>query len=312
MLIGGSFGRRLPMYMEIVDQVARVAMQVPYPVKLIWTREEEVTQGAYRPQSSARIKGALGKDGKVAALQYDFAQPEDGLKEVPFIYEMPAVARRHFKQVSNQTVGAWRSVNATQHGFFTESFIDELAHAAGSDPFEFRKRHLKPGSRHLAVLEEVAKRSGWGTPLPAGVGRGIAIVESFATIVAHVTEATLKEDGTPKVLKVTAVVDCGTVVNPINAEAQVMGGIVMGLSTAIGEAITLDKGAVQQRNFNDYPVLKLADAPAVAVHFINSGADMGGLGEPGLPPAAPALANALFAATGKRIRQLPIGTQAKV
>ncbi len=311
MLIGGSFGRRLPMYMEIVDQVARVAMQLPYPVKLIWAREEEVAQGAYRPQSSARIKGALGKDGKITAWQNDFSQPEDGLKEVPFFYDLPAVTRRHFKQVSNQTVGAWRSVNATQHGFCTESFIDELAHAAGADPFEFRKRHLKPGSRHLAVLEEVAKRSGWGSPLPAGTGRGIAIVESFNTIAAHVTEATLKEDGTPKVLKVTAVVDCGTVVNPRNAEAQVMGGIVMGLSTAIGEAITLDKGAVQQSNFSDYAVLKLADAPQVDVYFINSGHEMGGLGEPGLPPAAPALANALFAATGKRVRQLPIMAQAK-
>lgn len=311
MLIGGSFGRRLPMYMEIVDQVARVAMQVPYPVKLIWTREEEVAQGAYRPQSSAHIKAAIGKNGKIAALQYDFAQPEDGLREVPFFYDLPAANRRHFKQVSNQTVGAWRSVNATQHGFFTESFMDELAHAAGVDPLEFRKRHLKPGSRHLAVLEAVAKRSGWGTPLPAGVGRGVAIVESFNTIAAHVTEATLKDDGTPKVLKVTAVVDCGTVVNPRNAEAQVMGGIVMGLSTAVGEAITLEKGAVQQSNFSDYPVLKLADAPAVDVHFINSGHDMGGLGEPGLPPAAPALANALFAVTGKRVRQLPILAQAK-
>ncbi|OYY76706.1 MAG: hypothetical protein B7Y43_14360 [Sphingomonas sp. 28-62-20] len=311
MLIGGSFGRRLPMYMEIVDQVARVAMQVPHPVKLIWAREEEVSQGAYRPQSSAHIKGAVGGDGKITALQYDFAQPEDGLREVPFFYDLPAATRRHFKQVSNQTVGAWRSVNATQHGFFTESFIDELAHAAGVDPFEFRKRHLKPGSRHRAVLEEVAKRSGWGTPLPAGTGRGIAIVESFNTIAAHVTEATLNDDGSPKVIKVTAVVDCGTVVNPRNAEAQVMGGIVMGLSTAIGEAITLDKGAVQQSNFNDYPVLKLADAPIIDVHFINSGHEMGGLGEPGLPPAAPALANALFAATGKRVRQLPILAQAK-
>ncbi len=311
MLIGGSFGRRLPMYTEIVDQVARVAMQVPYPVKLIWSREEEVTQGAYRPQSSAKIRGALGKDGKITAWQNDFAQPEDGLKEVPFFYDLPAVSRRHFKQVSNQTVGAWRSVNATQHGFWTESFMDELAHAAGVDPFEFRKRHLKPGSRHLAVLEEVAKRSGWGTPLPAGTGRGIAMVESFNSIAAHVIEATVKEDGTPKVIKVTAVVDCGTVVHPRNAEAQVMGGIVMGLSTAIGEAITLDKGAVQQSNFSDYPVLKLADAPTVDVHFINSGHDMGGLGEPGLPPAAPALANALFAATGKRVRQLPILAQAK-
>jgi len=311
MLIGGSFGRRLPMYMEIVEQVARVAMQVPYPVKLIWSREEEVRQGAYRPQSSAKMKAALGSDGKIAAWSLDFAQPEDGLKEVPLFYDLPAAQRHHFKQVSNQTVGAWRSVNATQHGFYTESFIDELAHATGADPFEFRKRHLKPGSRHLAVLERAAALGGWGKPLPAGTGRGIAIVESFNTIAAHVTEATLKADGTPKVLRVVAVVDCGTVVNPRNAEAQVMGGIVMGLSTAIGEAITLDKGAVVQSNFNDYEVLKLADAPAIDVHFMASEHEMGGLGEPGLPPAAPALANALFAATGKRVRQLPIGSQLK-
>lgn len=311
MLIGGSFGRRLPMYMEIVDQVAHVAMQLPYPVKLIWAREEEVAQGAYRPQSSAALKATLGGDGKITAWQNDYAQPEDAAKEVPFFYDLPAVSRRHFKQVSNQTVGAWRSVNSTQQGFYTESFMDELAHAAGVDPFEFRRRHLKAGSRHRAVLEQAARLGGWGSPLPAGTGRGIAIVESFNTIAAHVTEVTLKEDGTPKVLKVTAVVDCGSVVNPRNAEAQVMGGIVMGLSTAIGEAITLDKGAVMQSNFSDYDVLKLADAPAVAVHFLASDAEMGGLGEPGLPPAAPALANALFAATGKRVRQLPILAQAR-
>jgi isoquinoline 1-oxidoreductase beta subunit len=257
------------------------------------------------------MKAALGPDGKIAAWSLNFAQPEDGLTDVPLFYDLPAAQRHHFKQVSNQNVGAWRSVNATQHGFYTESFIDELAHAANVDPFEFRKRHLKPGSRHLAVLEQAAKQGGWGTPLPAGTGRGIAIVESFNTIAAHVIEATLKADGTPRVLRVIAVVDCGTVVNPRNAEAQVMGGVVMGLSTAIGEAITLDKGAVVQSNFNDYEVLKLADAPAVEVHFIASGNEMGGLGEPGLPPAAPALANALFAATGKRVRQLPIGNQLK-
>ena len=311
MLIGGSFGRRLPMYMEIVDQVAQVAMQLPHPVKLIWAREEEVAQGAYRPQSSAALKASLDSGGKITAWQNDYAQPEDASSEVPLFYDLPAASRRHFKQVSNQIVGAWRSVNATQHGFYTESFMDELAHAAGVDPVAFRRNHLKPGSRHLGVLNEVASRSGWGSPLPAGTGRGVAMVESFNTIAAHVIEATLKDDGTPKILKVTAVVDCGTVVNPRAAEAQVMGGIVMGLSTAVGEAITLDKGAVMQGNFSDYTILKLADAPAIDVHFLASGAEMGGIGEPGLPPAAPALANALFAATGKRVRHLPIMAQAR-
>jgi isoquinoline 1-oxidoreductase beta subunit len=159
----------------------------------------------------------------------------------------------------------------------------------------------------------VAKRSGWGTPLPEGTGRGIAIVESFGTIVAEVIEATVKEDGSPKVLKAWAVVDCGTTVNPLNAEAQIAGGIIMSLSATIGEAITLENGAVVQSNFGDYPVLKLADAPPVIdVHFIESDATMGGIGEPGVPPASVALANALFAATGKRIRTLPLLQQAKV
>ena len=307
MISGGSFGRRLPMYVEIVEQVTKLAMQLPYPVKLIWSREEEVGQGAYRPQSSAALKAAVGSDGKIAAWQTDYAQPEGIEGEATFIYDLPAISRRLYKHVSNQTTGSWRSVNSTQHGFYNESFIDELAHGARVDPVEFRRRHLKPGSRHLAVLNEVAKRSGWGTPLPAGVGRGVAIVESFKTIVAEVVEASLAEDGTPKIHKVFAVVDCGTTVNPVNAENQIQGGIVMGLSTALGEAITLEKGAVMQSNFADYPILKMAGAPAsIDVHFIESGAEMGGIGEPGVPPAVPALANALFAVTGKRIRTLPI------
>lgn len=311
MLIGGSFGRRLPMYMEIVQQVTKLAMQLPYPVKLIWSREEEVAQGAYRPQSAARLRGRVGSDGRIAAYANDYAQTESAEAETTFIYDLPVVARRHYEYPSNQNTGAWRSVNSTQQGFYNESFMDELAHAAKVDPVEFRRRHLKPGSRHLAVLDEVAKRSGWGTPVPAGVGRGVAIVESFKTIVAHVIEASVKEDGSPRVLKVTTVVDSGSVVNPNAAAAQIEGGTIMGLSSAIGEAITLEGGAVQQSNFSDYPLLKLADAPPVQdIHFIESGAFMGGMGEPGVPPAAPALANALFALTGKRIRTLPILTQA--
>ena len=312
MLIGGSFGRRLPMYMEIVQQVTKLAMQLPYPVKLIWSREEEIAQGAYRPQSSAVLKGTVDKNGRIAAYQNDYAQPESAESETTFIYDLPIFARRHYEHVSNQTTGAWRSVNSTQQGFYNESFMDELAHGAGVDPVEFRRNHLKAGSRHLLVLDEVARRSGWGTPLPEGTGRGVAIVESFKTIVAHVVEASVNEDGSPKVHKVTTVVDCGSVVNPIAATAQIEGGTIMGLSSAIGEAVTLDKGAVQQSNFSDYPILKMADAPMVHdIHFIESGAYMGGIGEPGVPPAAPALANALFAVTGKRIRNLPFLTQAK-
>lgn len=311
MIMGGGFGRRFPDMVEIIDQVAVVAKQVPYPVKLVWSREEEVRHGTYRPQSSARLKASL-KDGQITAMRMDYAQSGNAEGEVPFIYNLPAASRRHFAYQSNQIDGPWRSVNATQIGFYTESFMDELALAAGADPYEFRRKHLPEGSRHLKVLDEVAKRAGWGTPLPEGVGRGIAIVESFDTIAAEVVEVALKEDGSPKVLRAFAVVDCGTTINPLNAEAQIAGGLIMGLSSAMGEAVTLDKGAVVESNFADYPILKLADAPpAVDVHFIDSGAKTGGIGEPGLPPASPALANALASLTGKRIRNLPVLTQAK-
>ena len=311
MIMGGGFGRRFPDMVEIIDQVAVVAKQVPYPVKLVWSREEEVRHGTYRPQSSARLKASL-KDGQITAMRMDYAQSGNAEGEVPFIYNLPAASRRHFAYQSNQIDGPWRSVNATQIGFYTESFMDELALAAGADPYQFRRKHLPEGSRHQKVLDEVAKRAGWGTPLPEGVGRGIAIVESFDTIAAEVVEVALKEDGSPKVLRAFAVVDCGTTINPLNAEAQIAGGLIMGLSSAMGEAVTLDKGAVVESNFADYPILKLADAPpAVDVHFIDSGAKTGGIGEPGLPPASPALANALASLTGKRIRNLPVLTQAK-
>lgn len=311
MIMGGGFGRRFPDIVEIIDQIALLAKQVPYPVKLVWSREEEVRHGSYRPQSSAGLKASL-QSGQITGFRMDYAQSGNAEGEVPFIYKIPATSRRHFAYQSNQIDGPWRSVNATQIGFYTESFVDELALAAEEDPYKFRRRHLPEGSRHLKALDEVAKRSGWGNPLPEGVGRGIAIVESFDTIVAEVVEVTLKDDGSPKVLKAFAVVDCGTAINPLNAEAQIMGGLIMGLSSAIGEQVTLEKGAVVESNFGDYPILKLADAPpSVDVIFIASGAKTGGIGEPGLPPASPALANALASLTGKRIRTLPILTQAK-
>lgn len=312
MIMGGGFGRRFPGVTEILDQIALLAKQVPYPVKLIWSREEEVRHGTYRPQSSARLSAALDGNGKIAAWRTDYVQSDNAEGETTFIYDVPATSRRHFQYQSNQNDGPWRSVNSTQIGFYTESFMDELAAAAEEEPYRFRRKHLPEGSRHLAVLDAVAERSDWDSPLPDGVGRGMAIVESFGTIVAEVVEVMMQPDGTPKVLKAFAVVDCGTVVNPLNAEAQISGGLIMGLSSALGEAITLEKGAVVQSNFTDYPLLKLADAPPlIDVYFINSGAKMGGIGEPGVPPASPALANAIAAASGQRVRTLPILAQAK-
>jgi isoquinoline 1-oxidoreductase subunit beta len=311
MLLGGGFGRKLPgAGGDVVPQTVKLAMQSPYPVKVIWPREEEVRQGTYRPQTLTAMKAALGKDGKIAKWHNGFSEQVGFEAGMPLLYDIPGAELTLAEYESHVLVASWRSVEASQHGFFHECFMDELAQAAGADPIAFRKAHLRPDSRAHKVLDAVAKASGWGTPLPKGTGRGVAVVESFGTVCAHVVQASLREDGYPRVEKVWAAVDCGLVVNPHNAEAQVMGGVVMGLSAAIHEEITIDKGAVVQSNFNDYPILTLAESPEIAVEFVDSGGPIGGLGEPGLPPAAPALANALFAATGKRIRTLPIRAQA--
>jgi isoquinoline 1-oxidoreductase subunit beta len=303
--MGGGFGRRNVGQAQVVEQVVKLAMQLPYPVKLIWTREEDVQQGAYRPQSSAMLSGALDAKGMISALTYDLVENLTS-DDIGHRYNIPSFRTRSYNYASNQVFGVWRSVTYSQTGFYIESFMDELAALAGEDPYQFRRKHLKNGSREQKVLDDVAKRSGWGTPLPKGIGRGIAIVSGHGSIVAHVIEASMGEDGKPKLHKVTAVVDCGTTVSPLNAAGQVQGGIIMGLSAAISEAITLDAGKVVQSNFSDYRIMTLPDTPPIDVHFIESDAPIGGLGEPCLPPAAPALANALFMATGTRYRTLPL------
>jgi isoquinoline 1-oxidoreductase subunit beta len=305
----GAFGRRLPRPATHLAQIAKIAMLVSYPVKLMWSREEEFAQGPCRPQITARLKAALDDKGKVTAWSNHYIWQNRAAVAARIFYKIPNVSLRYVATKTPVADASWRAVEHTQGTFYTESFMDELAHAAGVDPIVFRRDLLSPGSRERRVLDEIARLSEWGKPLPAGVGRGIAIAESTGTFVAQVVEASADQRNRPRVHKVIAVVDCGLVVHPDTARQQIEGSIVMGLSAAIGERITLENGAVSQRSFPDYPLLTLADAPKIEVHFLKSDAPMGGLGEPGLPPVAPALANALFAATGRRVRELPFNAE---
>jgi isoquinoline 1-oxidoreductase beta subunit len=308
--MGGSFGRRgganASATLYFAQAVALARRCAPHPVKLIWSREQDFAQGTYRPALATRIRAALDRDGRPLAWSQAYI---DGVPSRVDSFGIPyAVPNQSMRAIASPThlrLGSWRSVNHTQHGFWSESFIDELAHAAGQDPFVYRRDLLAPGSRARAVLETAAARAGWGAPLPAGVGRGIALVESYGSVVAQVIEVSLDGDR-PRVHRVVAAVDCGDVCHPDTATQQVEGAVIMGLSAAIAEEITLAQGAVVERGFADYPLLTLADTPAIEVHFVHSDGPWGGLGEPGLPPVAPALANAIFAASGKRVRTLPL------
>jgi isoquinoline 1-oxidoreductase subunit beta len=301
--LGGGFGRRLPGVMDFVEQAVRLAKETsPAPVKLIWSREEDIQHDFYRPAVVGRYKAALADTGAPHVWVSRFNIKDDAAL-LPYAIEHQDIRSAPTKP--HVRIGAWRSVAHTQHGFFTESFIDELAHAAGKDPLQYRKELLAHAPRHAAVLEKAAEMAGWGTPAPAGRGRGIALVESFGSIVAEVAEVEIV-DGRVKVHRVCAAVDCGDVINPDTATAQVEGGIIFGLSAALFNEVTIAGGRVVQSNFTDLPMPKLVDAPSVSVEFIRSGAALGGLGEPGVPPIAPAVANAVFALTGKRVRSLPV------
>jgi isoquinoline 1-oxidoreductase subunit beta len=308
MLMGGAFGRRFRRSSQILTQLVRVAMQVSYPVKLIWSREEDVTQGGYRPQVSARLFGTLDAKGNLATVNIGYAQNQeatDAIKNL-LIYDIPVKRREFYEYRSNQQSAVWRSVDYSQHGFFIESFIDEMAHLAGVDPVTFRLRHLPKTSRQFRVLQEASRRASWGTALAPGRARGVSLITT-SSIVAQVIEVSWPDQKTaPKIHRIVTVVDCGFVVNPDNAKAQIEGGLLMGLSAALAEKITLEHGQVVQRNFPDYPLLRLSQSPKLETYFLDSDAPLGGLGEMGVPPVAPALCNALFAATGKRIRTLPI------
>ena len=304
--MGGGFGRRGTGSLDYVDEAVLIAMQVGAPVKLVWSREDDIRQDKYRPAIVSTFRAALDDKGLPVAWDNRYIGRNEPAEAAHIPYAVPHQSIRVVDRTFHVPFGPWRSVAHTQHTFFTESFTDELAHEAGQDPFAYRRALLQHQPRHLAVLERAAEMAGWGRPLPAGRARGIAIQQSFGSIAAEVAEISIDAEGRVRVHRVTAAVDCGEVIHPDTARQQVESAIIYGLTAALYGEIAIEGGAVAQSNFTDYEMLTLAETPAIEVHFIESGAALGGLGEPGTPPIAAAVANAVFALTGQRIRQLPL------
>ena len=320
--LGGGFGRRLGS--DGIAAAVVVARAVKRPVKFLWRREDELGQGWYRPAQVARMKAALDGEGRVRALSIRTAGPSLGasfsLQGLPAgqvdgssvqtlrdsLYRADAFHVEWVRVDVPVPMAPWRAVGATQNGFFMECFIDEVARAASQDPYALRRALLAHDPRALNVIDTAAREAGWDQPLPAGRARGMAFVASYGSLCAEVTEVSLR-DGRPFVHRVVCALDCGSIVTPDGVRSQVEGGIVQGLSAALVEAVEIAAGAAQNRNFDRYPILRMQDAPAnIDTIIIESGAPMGGVGEPPLPPIAPAVANALHALTGKPVRKLPL------
>jgi isoquinoline 1-oxidoreductase beta subunit len=335
---GGSFGRRANPHADFVLEAVAIAQAARKqghkgPIKLVWTREEDTRAGYYRPMALHRVRAAIGEDGMPTAWQHRVVTEsimagtpfaEFGIKDgvdsssiegVIEPYEIENLSLDLHSPNTGVPVQWWRSVGHTHTGYVTEVMIDELAHAAGQDPVAYRRQLLKAHPRHLAVLEIAAEKAGWGQALKAAAGekrgRGIAVVKSFNSYVAEVAEVTVKADGSVKVDRVVCAVDCGLAINPDVIRAQMEGGIGFGLAAMLHSKVTLKDGVVEQSNFHNYPMLRIGEMPRVEVHIVASTEPPTGVGEPGTPPIAPAVANAIFAATGKRIRKLPLGDQLK-
>ncbi len=323
--LGGGFGRRANPANDFVAEAVQVAKASGMPVKVVWTREDDMHGGYYRPMWAHKVSAGLGADGRPVAWKQTIVGQSimegtpfammikegidetsvEGVVDSPYIEAIPHHHVGLHSPKSPVPVLWWRSVGHTHTAFVMETMVDELAAAAGQDPLAYRRRLLQKAPRHLGVLELAAARAGWGTPAPAGRFRGLAVHSSFGSYVAQVAEVSV-EKGKVRVHRVVCAIDCGICVNPAGVTAQMESAIVFGLSAALYGAITLKDGRVQQSNFDDYLVLRLDEMPKVEVHIVSSSEKAGGAGEPGTPPIAPAVANAVFAATGKRLRNLPL------
>ncbi|MEE4381123.1 MAG: molybdopterin cofactor-binding domain-containing protein, partial [Pseudomonadales bacterium] len=341
-LLGGGFGRRgIP---DFAAEAAAVSRAAGRPVKVLWSREDDTRHDYYRPATCNRLRATLDGSGRVTGWEHRMAAPSmvasllpsfstavfpgwvpggvvgalagaarpllrtrdasthEGAAELP--YAIPHLRVEHVFHDPGVPLGFWRSVGHSQNAFVVEAFVDELAHAAGEDPLRFRLERLADHPRHRAVLERVRDAAPWGL-VAEGRFQGVAVHESFGTVVAQIAEVSV-EDGRIRVHRVTCAADCGRVVNPAIVRAQLESGIVFGLTAALKGEITIDDGAVVQSNFHDYPLLRLDECPAIDVHLLERETDPSGIGEPGTPPIAPAVANAVFAATGRRLRSLPL------
>ncbi len=318
--LGGGFGRRSEP--DFVAEAVQLAKAMGAPVQVIWTREDDIRHDFYRPTTYNQFTAAFDAGGNPIAWTHHIVGPSisvskgntprngidgslvEGAANLP--YGIPNILVQQTIADLPIPLGYWRSVGNSHNSFVTEAFFDEMARAGGTDPYELRRTLLAQQPRHLGVLNLAAEKAGWGKRLPEGQYRGIAVAEAFGSYVAEVAEISIASDGKPRVHRVVCAVDCGPTVNPDTIEAQMQGGIVYGLSAALYGDITIDAGGVRQGNFNDYPVVRMNEMPAVEVYIVSSTEKQGGIGEPGVPPIAPAVCNAILSATGTPVRRLPI------
>ena len=325
LFLGGGFGRRANPAADFTTNAAEVAKALGKPVKVIWSREDDTRGGYYRPMWYDRLSAGLDSENRLVSWQHTIVGQSilagtpfasfliqdgidetsvEGAKELP--YAVPNIQVDLHTTKNAIPVQWWRSVGHSHTGFVVECFLDEVAYAAGKDPLLFRQELLRDMPRHLGVVNLAAERAGWKTPLPEDRARGIAMMESFGSFVAHVAEVSVSKEKAVRVHRVVCAIDCGRYVNPDTIAAQMESGIVMGLSAALHGEITVSEGKVVQGNFNNYPLLRIPEMPAVEVYIVKSSEKPGGVGEPGVPPIAAAVCNAIFALTKKRIRKLPI------